>query len=156
MQEFEDFGQNVRKHRDCVIVLFLILGIEHRLAHFDIPIAELAPHEVVKSCRGKSDFVFIKVYGDFLDNVVESCENPLIRAVESRWQRQIVVVLYIHNHESRSVPKFIHEVSATLDFAVGKSRIAAGRNTRCKRESESVRAVLVDDFERIDTVSEAL
>ena len=62
--------------------------------------------------------------------------------------------LAIHEHKARSVPDFIHEVARAFRLFVHITHIAAGSDALHERKAQAVRAVLVDNFQRVDTVAE--
>ena len=71
MHKFQNFVQNEIENGQRVKFRPFVVAVKHGFGRFDIPVAEVAPNEVVKFAGGKPDFVFVKVYRDFFHDVVE-------------------------------------------------------------------------------------
>ena len=57
----------------------LVLTVQRDLRQLDVPVAELAPREVVDLLRGEAEVVVLKVCADLADRLVKPRENPLVR-----------------------------------------------------------------------------
>ena len=62
----------------------------------------------------------------------------------------------VHKHEAGGVPELVGEVAARLDLLIREAHIVAGRVVRRERETQRVRAVLLDDLQRVDAVAQRL
>ena len=67
----QNFFEDVVQHGKRVEFLTVVIAVEHRFRGFDIPVAEIAPDEIVKLARRKTYFVFIKVNRNLFHDVVE-------------------------------------------------------------------------------------
>ena len=89
--------------------------------------------------------------------MLEAGENPLIleRKLTCRGEPHLVY-RKVHEHEARCVPQLVCKVSRSLDLFVREAHIVSGRVACRERKAEGIRAVLLDDLERVDTVAERL
>ena len=155
MQQFQQAFQHIQQHRAYVLLLLLVLAHQPALAQLDVPVAELAPREVVYILGRDAEIAVLHMGGHLGDGAVQAGKNPLIG------QKQLGGVdgfpgLGVHQHEAGSIPHLIGEIPGAFHLLVGIAGIVSGADAHGQREAQRVRAVLIDDFQRIHAVAQAL
>jgi hypothetical protein len=156
MDEFEYACENVKKHALGVLVIFASLIKESGLHNLDIPVAEYVPDEFVKLCSSNTELELIKVTRNFLNGCIEVGKNPLIFYLKLCGDFGLCIVIKIEKHESCRIPELICKVSGVIHLCGGESHIVTGCVTCNESKSESVRTVLGNNLEGINTVAEGL
>ena len=72
MQQLQQALQHVQKHRAHVLLLFLVLAHQAALAQLDVPVAELAPREVVYILGCDAEIAVLHVGGHLGDGAVQA------------------------------------------------------------------------------------
>ena len=155
MQQLQQALQHVQQHRAHILLLLLVLAHQAALAQLDIPVAELAPREVVYILGRDAEIAVLHVGGHLGDGAVQAGKNPLIG------QKQLGGVdgfpgLGVHQHEAGGVPDLVGEVPGAFHLFIGIAGVVSGADAHGQREAQRVRAVLIDDFQRIHAVAQAL
>ena len=155
MQEFEDLVEDVNKHLTGALCGGIVVAVEIGLFQLDVPVAEAVPDEVVELLNRNAELELLEVLVDFTGNVVEGGNNPLILGCESVGELVFdVVVVDVHMNKAAGVPELVREVGASFNPFVRETHIISGRVACREEESQRVGAVFVNDFERVDSVSE--
>jgi len=143
-------------HKDRTDVCFRsgILAAEARLCHFDIPIAELRPDEIVNLLCGKVQVKRIKVARHFLCDGVQAVENPLVRHVK-RGAVDLARRFFaqVHQHKARGVINLVAEVARRFHLLAVKAHVVSRAVAGDEAEAQRIRAVILDDLQRVDAVA---
>ena len=157
VQQFEGAFEHEYEHGEGGRLFGLIFAVERALAQLDVPIAEVAPEEVVQRAGGDAQLELAHVEGDFFDGALQPRDDPLVGGGElDGGHGRDVDPLRVHQHEAGGVPHLVHEVARRLDLALTVAAVVAGRDARDEGETQRIGAVLVDHFQRIDAVAQRL
>ena len=107
--------------------------------------------------RGNADLKFFKVLVDLAAKRIKCIENPFI--LRQKGIRQLVgnrLAVDVHTDKASRIPNLIGKVAAGLHTFIGKTRVVAGADAGNQRKAQSVRAILLNDLERIDAVAKRL
>ena len=155
MQELEKPLQHVEQHAANVALLLLVLAHQAALGQFDVPVAELAPREVVDLVGGHAEVAVLHVGAHLGHGLVQPGKNPLVRQLQKR-RVDGFAGLRVHQHKARGVPHLVGEVAGAFHLLVGVAGVVAGADAHGQREAQRVGPILVDDLQRVHAVSEAL
>ena len=75
VQELQGLLQHVQQH---ALGLLPALAVEAHLSQLDIPIAVVAPEEIVELLSGQAKLIFVEQVGNLLNQAVELAEDVLI------------------------------------------------------------------------------
>ena len=154
MQQLQNGFQNVAEHAERMNLQFFVVAVKERLFHFDVPVAEIRPHEVVNFACGKTDFVFVEIDGNLFDKPLKLGENPFVNRQFFKLGNVLkLLAFHVHDEETAGVPKLVHEVAAGFHLFFGISGVASRSDARSQTETQGVGAVFVDNLQRIDAVA---
>ena len=107
---------------------------------------------------GVAEVEALQVGGDAAHGLLELAEDPLVRHRQPARVGQALrlEILQVHQHEAAGVPDLVGEVAERFDLLLRHADVAAGRDAHHQREPQRIRAVLVDDLDRVDAVAERL
>ena len=136
----------------------VLLVIEARLRQFDVPVAELAPQELVNHAACFAELVVLEVRRHIVRRLGRTRENPAVgeRAVALLRHEGIVRALEIHQHIARCVPDLIRKIARGLHALPVEAHVVARGIARDEHEAQRVRAVFLDDLYGVDAVAERL
>jgi len=125
-----------------------------RLGRFHEPIAIIAPEEIVKPLPDNIELVFAIPRVERVDRFVQSGEDF------DRVDRQQLIVDFrigragaMHLAKTRRIPKLGREIASLFDLLFIEANVLAARRDTHETEAQTVRAVLVDQIERIGRVA---
>ena len=153
MEELQNVGHDIYEHALCTLRGLAAL-LQTNLRKLDIPVAENIPDEIVELLNGDSELESLKIIGNLSDEVVIEAEHPLILERKFFGQFRLLGAVEIHEDKACGVPELIGKVAARLNLFVGISHIVSGAVAVGKGEAQSVRAVLVNDLERVNAVAQ--
>ncbi len=156
MKQLQSFGQNAVLRSTVQRVSPLVgLAVQTRFYHLDVPVAELLPQEIVNLLYGNAELVAVHIVRHLTDQRIYLRKDPFICQCQAHPGFSDGLCFFqVHHDETGRVPYFVGEVPAGLHALHVETHVVAGRVSGDQRQTERVRAVFVDDFERIDTVSE--
>ena len=104
-----------------------------------------------------SEFIVVHVLRNFTSHRIDPRENPAISWREIRPVRLLhISIRKIHHDKPARVPDLVREVPACLNLLPVEAHVIS-RSIACHEcETQRVRAVLVNDLERINAVAERL
>ena len=151
----EHGAQHIERRILRADILFIV---EPRLRQLDVPIAELAPEELIDRAPRLAELVFLEVRRHVARRHRTARENPAVgeRIVLRRGDEGGVRPLEIHQHVARCVPYLIGKITRRLDALPVKTHIVARRIACDEHEPERVRAVFLNDLDGIDAVAKGL
>ena len=154
MQQFQGLDQNRFQGPECSCLGGVFLGPESRFYHLDVPVAELLPDEIVNLLEGDSQLVLIHVLGNIFCQRVDLGEDPAVshlqvRKLHIRYRR----FLNVHHDETGCIPYLVRKVTACFHTLPIEAHIVARCVTGHQCHTKCIGAVLVDNLERIDTIS---
>ena len=141
--------------------------IEARLDQFEVPVAELAPEEVVDHMRGFVEAIGCERVVHLLRDTIEAREDPAVfqslrwmkptplaaSSIGARDARATACGPTIHEEEASGVPDLVGKGAIALGAALGEGDVGTGRSHRGQREAHRIGAVLLDDLDRVDHVA---
>ena len=110
-------------------------GGEHGLDHFEVPVAEFVPDELVEGGARLVEPVFLDPPADLVDHALEPGEDPPVRhrqVVRKLPQRRVVD---IHPDESARLVQLVHEVAVPPSTGRGHGYPALGGSDEGEAES---------------------
>ena len=148
----QHFSQSPESHARG---LRIFLGIVHSLFYkLDIPVAELIPDKVVHLLEGNAQLEFIHVLRHFPDQLIALGKDPAVSGKQLKEIRLCdLLALHVHEDEPGSVPHLICKVPACLHSLIVEAHVVSGGISRHKSHSQGVGSVLVNDLQRVNTVS---
>src|SRR5262252_11041996 len=126
---------------------------DDRLDQLEIPIAVNVPDKVIDRASGLVETEGLNGFGDRARRALGLAGDPAVE--RDLGASRIEAALWhavIDLREARGVPKLGREVAITFDTACAELDVASLRRHGCKRESQRVGAVSVDQAKRIDDV----
>ena len=141
-----------------VLCTHILLVIETCLRQLDVPVAELAPQELIDGASRLAKLVVLEVRRHRTCRLGRARENPAIgkRIVALLRHKRIVRTLKVHQHIARRIPNFICKIARRLDALPIEAHIVARCVAGDEHEAERVRTVLLDDLYGVDAVAERL
>ena len=73
-----------------------------------------------------------------------------------RRHRGRVNAFHVHHDETGGIPYLVRKIAARVHLGIGEAHVVAGRVAGDQRQTERVRAVSVDDLQRIYAVAKGL
>jgi len=122
----------------------------------NIPVAENIPDKVVQLADCNAQLKLLKVIGDLFDQGVVLGQHPFVldgKLIERQSQIHLLV-LEVHQNKAGRVPNLVGKVAAGNDLLIAEAHIVARCVAGGKGEAQRICTVLVDDFQRVDTVAE--
>ena len=169
MQELKAGDQDLLKGpKRGEFTLRVIRLVEPGLDHLDVPVAELVPHKVVDFLDRDAQLEFVHVIRDSGNSLIHAGQDPFVLRADTRGHLVRVdeglksrflgrtFLGKVHHDKSGRVPDLVGEVSVGDDSLVVEAHIVAGRVAGDQRHAQRVRAVIRDDLQRINAVSEGL
>ena len=136
----------------------ILLVIEACLRQLDVPVAELAPQELVDRASRLTELIVLEVCRHVARRLLCAREDPAVgeRIVLRRRHERCVRSLEIHQHVARGIPDLVRKIARRLDALPVEAHVVAGRIARDEHEAERIRTVLFNDLHGIDAVAEGL
>ena len=132
-----------------------ILFISTDLGNLNIPVAELIPDKIINFLYSDTEFEFVHIFSCILGKCIYPGEYPLICRVQFICGRLCDRHSFqIHHDKSRCIPYFICKVSGSLHTLPVETHVISGCITRNQCQTECICTVFINDFKRIDTISE--
>ena len=155
MQQFHGAGQHGHQYLlgRCP-GFFPGFAVQPRLDQFNIPVADLAPDEIIHGTAGFAQFKLIQQRGHIRSHILHAGKDPLIRQFVRRPFRVGLIAFQIHQREAGSVPDFIGKVTGGFQTAPVETHVVAGRIAGDQHEAQGIAAILFDHLQRIDTVAQ--
>ena len=158
MKQFQSSAKNSFQSPESCRFSSVFVIVQTRFYHLDVPVAEFLPDKIIHFLYCDTHLVFFHVICYLFGNCVEHGKNPFIRICHLRCRHlcRNFRFLQIHHNETGSIPYFIGKVSACLYSFPIETHIV----TRCisgnQCQTQCICSVLVDDFQRINTISQRL
>ena len=154
VQQLHCAAQHIAQH----LLYVLVAGLQTGLCNFDIPVAEVLPDEVVQLGSCQTQLVLVDVAGNVGYQRIELADDPLILDGKVARQLDCLVLVdgQVHLDKAGCVPDLVAEVAGRLYALIRETHVVSGAVAGCEGEAQRVRAVLVDDLERVDAVAERL
>ena len=132
----------------------LVRAVEDRLDELEIPVAEHVPHELVEGARRLVELVFTERLANLRLGAGRLPRDPAVHR-HARRQRIMVRVMRhaVHLGETCGVPQLGAEVAVTLDARLGQLDVATLRGHGGEGKAQRVRAIGIDQFERVNDVA---
>ena len=132
-------------------------NVRRDLAGLDIPVAEIAPDEVVEFPGRLVELVAVERGADLRDRIVHFEKNfEIVGGMFGGRGSRRAVLTPLHLDEPGSVPELVHEVAADLASFLVEQNILALRRDQHQAEPQAVGAVPGNEVERIGRVAERL
>ena len=156
MQELHSLAQNIIEEIDRIVSCLAFLIIKSALCDLNIPVTEVIPEEVNDLAQSNAELIVIKVNSSFIDKVVEFCKDPLIFCCEDGLINNVrcEIVICIHDDKSHGIPDLVGKITTHEDLIFLESLVITRSITSNKSKSQSIAAVLLNYFERIDTIGQ--
>ena len=155
MQQFHGAGQHGHQYLLGRCPGFLPgFAVQSRFDHFNVPVADLAPDEIIHGTACFAQLKLIQQRGHIRGHILHAGKDPLIRQFVRRPFRVDLIAFQIHQREAGSVPDFIGKVPCGFQTAPVETHVVAGRIAGDQHEAQGVAAILFDHLQRIDTVAQ--
>ena len=155
MQQLQDLRQHVQQHLLGADGRVGVIPVQAGLGQLDVPVAEGVPDEVVDLGGGHAQLVLVEVVRDLAAQVVELGQYPAVLQLQPVGQ-PVLLNRQVHHHEAGRVPQFVGEVAHGLAALHVKAHVVAGGVAGDQVEAKGVGAELLDHFDGIDAVPQAL
>ena len=158
MQQLHGYAENVVQDILSLKSRSALLIKQPALGDLDIPVAERLPDEVNDLRQCDTVLILLEVGSCLGYKPVKSREDPLIleRELGRVSLADIEVILTVHDNESHGIPDLVAEVTTHLDLVFLESLVITGSITCYEGESQGVGTGLLNDLERVDTVTQGL
>ena len=140
--------------------------IEAELDDFEIPVAEVAPEELVDEVGGFVESISGERGVHFGGDGIEAGDDPAGFERGAAWDGWRLAeqgrvdfdagfagALDVHEDEARGVPDLVGEGAIAFGAGFAEGDVGAGRGHGGEGEPHSIRAVLFDDLDRVDDVA---
>ena len=156
VQQLQRLVQHIDEHLAGGVGGSCVLAVQAGLADLDIPVAVDFPDEVLDLLGGQAQLVLVEVCGGLGGNLGKLTQNPLVAHVQQVFGRQarLKVLGQVHLHKTGSVPQLVGKVAAGEYLFVAVTHIIAGGGADDQHHAQSVRAVLLNDFQRVNAVAQ--
>ena len=139
----------------CGCTLFSIFFIiQTRFSQLDIPVANLAPDEVVNHAASFAQLEFLQHFGNALGGVLQTGQNPFI-CQSVRCQLSIgIIALHVHQRKAGSVPDLVGKVTGCLYALPVEAHIVTRGVAGDQHKAQGVSAIFVNNLQRINAVAQ--
>ena len=153
MHQLQCIDQNLLQRPQCRCSCAVLLVIQARLHHFNIPVTVFIPDEIINLLCRQTKVIFAQAFLYFLRQRVYLGQNPFIR----RGQHQelgFFAVLHIHHHEAGRIPHLVAEVSAIIQSFPVETHIVTGCVACNQHQTQGVSAVICDNLQRVNPIAQ--
>ena len=158
MKKFQSFGQGCSQSPECIICCFQIFICfpETNFRHLNVPVAEFIPQEVINFLYSDSKLVFIHIVCNITDYGVQLGKDPFVFKAEiiQICRLSYSLALQIHHNETGCIPDFVCKITAGLYTFPVETHVISRCITCDQSQSKCICAVFINNFQRIDTISE--
>src|SRR6185312_6084251 len=141
--------------------------VHAQLYELEVPVAELAPEELVNGVGGFVETIFPQRALDFGGDGREAGEDPTgfegcglrqfeckrVVRVQGDFVAGFTSTLNLHLQEAGGVPDFVREGAVALGAGFGEGDVRAGRSLRGEGETHRIRTVFLNDLDWVDHVA---
>ena len=140
--------------------------VETQFDEFEVPVAELAPEELIDGVGGFVEAIVGESVVDGSGDGAEAVEDPsgFERRVGGEFgdgavvaHRHLVAGLFgaidVHEEEAGGVPDLVGEGAVAFGAGFAEGDVGAGGGHRCEGEADGVGAVALDDIDGVDDVA---
>ena len=156
MQQLQRIQQDIFQcpESGCLAV-GVVRIVKPGLYHFNIPVTEFIPDEIIYLLYGNTQFEVLHVVGHFFYHMVQLGKDPFIHRLKVfiRIGRNGLSV-HIHHDKTGGVPYLIGKITACFHSFKIEPHVVSGCISGNQRETQRVGAVLVNDFQRINAVAQ--
>jgi hypothetical protein len=140
-------------------VVGLLGAAQPALGQLHVPVAEVAPHEVVGGLGRVVEAEGVDARGGPLDGALQPREYPAVADLQNFLGQRLsgrFQALDVHEHEAAGVPHLVGEVAAHLELGGAELDVLSLGGQHHQAEADRVGAVLVDHLYGVDAVAQAL
>ena len=155
MQQLHSACQYGCQNMLCGCTLFgVFFIIQTRFSQLDVPVANLAPNEVINHAACFTQLELLQHFGNALSGVLQTGQNPFIsQGIRSQLSVGIVA-FHVHQSETGSVPDLVSKVTGCLYTLPVETHIVARGVAGNQHEAQGISAVLVNNLQRVDAVAQ--
>ena len=155
MQQLHSAGQYGCQNMLCGCTFFgVFFIIQTRFSKLYVPVANLAPDEVVNHAASFAQLELLQHFGNALSGVLQTGQNPFIcQGIRSQLSVGIVA-FHVHQSETGSVPDFVGKVTGCLNALPVEAHIVARGVAGNQHEAQCIGAVLINNLQRVDAVAQ--
>ena len=125
------------------------------LGQLDIPVAENIPDKVIDLLYRDTQLKLFQIVGGFPHQSIILAQQPFILNGKGVRQRYLhLLVGQVHQDKAGGVPQLVGKVAAGPNLGVGIPHIVSGAVSGGKGQTQGVGAKLVNDFQRVHTVTQ--
>ena len=132
-------------------VLFII---KTRFRQFDIPVTNLAPDKIINKAACFAQFKPSQKFGNILSRMLQPRKYPLISKRIGSLFGTGIIAFHIHQRKARRIPDLIGEITCRFHTFPVKTHIITGCIACDQHKAQSIRTILFDNFQRIDTIAQ--
>ena len=155
VKQLQQALQHIQQHRAGRGLAFAVLARQAGLGQLDVPVAEFTPRKVVNAGGGQAEVALLVVGCHVTHRILEAGQNPLVRQFQLRGV-DFLPCVDVHQHEAGGVPHLVGEIAGCFHLVAGIAGIVTGAHAHQQGEAQRVRAILVNDLQRIHTVAQGL
>ena len=159
MHELEDVLEH-REHdgQHSLSARFALFAAQRGRRKLDVPVAVLAPREVVHEARRLAEEVSVEQPRHFRGDLRDAVEYPFVLELKLFLVYLLtgLRVFEVHEREAARVPELVHEEAVGRNSLGREEYVAPLHRERREREAQRVRAVVLDYRERVDDVAARL
>ena len=155
MKHFQRICKNGLQGPKCCCFCGILVIVKSWFYHFNIPVTELFPDEIINLLNCNTKLIFIQVLCYIFCQSVYLGQNPLISAGKG-FQISLsrnLCFFQIHHNKSGCIPYLICKVSAGFHTFHVETHIISGSISGHQGKTQSICSILVNDFQRVDTIS---
>ena len=125
VHQLQCIDQNLLQRPQCRCSCAVLLVIQARLHHFNIPVTVFIPDEIINLLCRQTKVIFAQAFLYFLRQRVYLGQNPFIRRGQHQ-ELRFFAILHIHHHETGRIPHLVAEVSAIIQSFPVETHIVTG------------------------------
>ena len=130
-----------------------LVAAQRGLRHLDVPVADVAPGEVVEAPGSFADVVAVDALRDLLSDLLAAGEYPAVLKAQMGLVDGLGLVVEVHQGKPCRVPQLVHEVPVGFDLVGGEQDVPSLSGERRQGHAQRVCTVLVDHDEGVDDVA---
>ena len=155
MQKTQCLVKHIHKHLQSGLLLSGILTVQSCLCQFNIPVTVGVPQEVVHLLHRNAQLILLKIFSNLGNQRVQLGQHPLIGSGKLVCCRQLIfcVLAKVHQHIAAGVPQLIGKIPHCFASLHIKAHIIAGCIAGDHVHTQSITAVLINHFQRINAVA---
>ncbi len=156
MQQLQSIDQDcLQRPEGRVLACGVVRIVQAGLHHLNVPVAELIPEVVYDLLHCDAQLIALHIAGDILYQGVQLRQDPFVHRLQLGSGRlRHGLAIHVHHDETGGIPHLVGEITAVFYPFIVETHVVPGGVAGDQRKPQGIRAVLVDDLQRVDAVAQ--